>query len=71
MHMADSRDEANRKGLENEGKGLVDELKGKGRNALGGLTDDTSEQLHGKAEELEGKARKNFGKAQQPDRPDR
>lgn len=71
--MADSRDNANRESLENQGKGLADELKGKGRNALGGLEGDASEQFKGKAEELEGKARRKFGESQRPssDNPNR
>ena len=51
-------------GLENQGKGLGDELKGKVRNAVGGLTGDTSEQLKGKAEELKGKAQRKIGEHQ-------
>lgn len=65
--MPDSRDEANRESLENQGKGLADELKGKGRNALGAITGDASEQLKGKAEELKGKGRRKLGEAQRPD----
>jgi uncharacterized protein YjbJ (UPF0337 family) len=66
MQMADHRDEMNRESLENQGKGLVNELEGKGRNAVGGLKGDVSEQLKGKGEELEGKAQKEIGKAEAP-----
>ena len=36
-------------GLENQAKGAAKEVGGKVRNAVGGLTGDTSEQLKGKA----------------------
>ena len=52
----------NEKGLINRAK---EEIKGRARNALGGLTGDTSEQLKGKGEELKGKAQQEVGKAQQ------
>ena len=68
--MADSRDEANRESLEDQGKGFAKELEGKGRNALGGLEGDASKQFKGKAEELEGKARRKFGEAEQPPKDD-
>lgn len=55
----------NEKGLINRAKGTAEEIKGRARNALGGLTGDTSEQLKGKGEELKGKAQQEVGKAQQ------
>lgn len=55
----------NEKGLVNRVEGTAEELKGRARNALGGLTGDTSEQLKGKGEELKGKAQQTLGKAQQ------
>ncbi len=57
-------DDLNRDGLENQAKGLGDEVKGKVRNAVGGLTGDSSEQLKGKAEELKGKAQRKVGEAE-------
>jgi uncharacterized protein YjbJ (UPF0337 family) len=57
-------DELDRKGLENQGKGLGKELEGKVRNGVGGLTGDTSEQLKGKGKELEGKAQRKIGESQ-------
>ena len=48
-------------GLENQVKGAAKEVGGKVRNAVGGLTGDTSEQLHGKADELKGKAQRKLG----------
>jgi uncharacterized protein YjbJ (UPF0337 family) len=51
-------------GLKNQVKGAAKEVEGKSRNAAGGVTGDTSEQLKGKAKELEGKAQRNIGEAQ-------
>lgn len=56
-------------GLKNRAKGTAKELEGKARNAAGGLTGDTSEQIAGKAKELEGKTQRKVGEAQ--DRIDR
>lgn len=53
-----------RDGVENQAEGLGDEVKGKARNAVGGLTGDTSEQIKGKAEELKGKAQRKIGEAE-------
>jgi uncharacterized protein YjbJ (UPF0337 family) len=39
-------------------------VKGRVRNAVGGVTGDTSEQLKGKAEELKGRAQRKIGEAQ-------
>jgi uncharacterized protein YjbJ (UPF0337 family) len=57
-------DDLNRDSSDNELKGLGHEIKGKARNAAGGLTGDTSEQLKGKGEELKGKAQRKIGEAQ-------
>lgn len=51
-------------GLKNQVKGTAKEVGGKLRNALGGLTSDTSEQVKGKAKELEGKVQRKYGEAQ-------
>jgi uncharacterized protein YjbJ (UPF0337 family) len=51
-------------GLENQGKGTAKEVGGKIRNAVGGLTGDTSEQLKGKAKEMEGKAQRKIGETE-------
>jgi uncharacterized protein YjbJ (UPF0337 family) len=51
-------------GLENQAKGAAKEVGGKARNAVGGLTGDTSEQLKGKAKEVEGKAQRKVGEAE-------
>ena len=57
-------DDLDRDGLENQAKGFGSEVKGKVRNAVGGLTGDASEQIKGKAEELKGKAQRKIGEAQ-------
>ena len=51
-------------GAENQLEGLGDQVKGRVRNVVGGMTGDTSEQLKGKAEELKGKAQRKIGEAQ-------
>lgn len=55
----------NEKGLVNRAEGTAEEMKGRARNALGGLTGNGSEQLKGMGEELKGKAQQTLGKAQQ------
>ena len=50
-------------GLENQAKGAAKQVGGKLRNAAGGLTGDTSEQIKGKAKEMEGKAQRKIGEA--------
>jgi uncharacterized protein YjbJ (UPF0337 family) len=57
-------DDLDRDGAENQIKGFGSELKGKARNAVGGLTGDTSEQIKGKGEELKGKAQRKIGEAE-------
>jgi uncharacterized protein YjbJ (UPF0337 family) len=57
-------DDLKRKGQENQVKGMGKEIAGKTRNAVGGITGDSSEQLKGKAKELEGKAQRKIGEAQ-------
>jgi len=57
-------DDLDRDGAENQSKGLGNEFKGKARNAIGGLTGDTSEQIKGKAEELKGKVQRKIGEAE-------
>jgi len=52
-------------GLENQAKGAAKEVGGKLRNAAGGLTGDTSEQLKGKAKEMEGKAQRKIGETEE------
>ena len=56
--MADDRD---RDALEDRVKGTVKEGEGRVRNAVGGLTGDSSEQIKGKGQELKGKAQRKLG----------
>jgi uncharacterized protein YjbJ (UPF0337 family) len=63
-------DDLGKDGLENQAKGAAKEVGGKLRNAAGGLTGDTSEQLKGKAKEMEGKAQRHVGEAEQDLDPD-
>ncbi|MFL5619581.1 MAG: CsbD family protein [Gemmatimonadaceae bacterium] len=58
-------DDLDRDGLENQVKGTAKEAGGKVRNAAGGLTGDTSEQIKGKAREMEGKAQRKIGEAEE------
>ena len=57
-------DDLERDGLENQVKGTIKEGEGKVRNAVGGLTGDSSEQLKGKAQDLKGKAQRKIGEAE-------
>ncbi|MBY0490393.1 MAG: hypothetical protein K2R93_11175 [Gemmatimonadaceae bacterium] len=45
--------------------GMVDQVKGRARQALGGLSGETDEQLRGKGEELRGKMKSGIGKLRQ------
>lgn len=58
-------DDLNTDGLENQVKGLGKQAEGKIRNAVGGITGDTSEQIKGKAKDLEGKAQRKIGEVEQ------
>jgi uncharacterized protein YjbJ (UPF0337 family) len=53
------------KGTKNRVDGAVDQVKGTMRNALGGLTGETDEQLRGKGEEMRGRMKSALGKAEQ------
>jgi uncharacterized protein YjbJ (UPF0337 family) len=71
--MAD-RDQT-RRGDKNSLKGMGNDLKGKIKDAAGGLTGDTSLQAEGKWDQLKGKAQKKLGDVQReldtdPDRDD-
>jgi len=57
-------DDLTRDGLKNQGEGAADQIKGRVRNSVGGITGDSSEQLKGKAEELKGKAERTVGEKQ-------
>jgi uncharacterized protein YjbJ (UPF0337 family) len=58
-------DERKRDGLDNQARGFGKEVEGRVRNAVGGLTGDTSEQLKGKAKEVQGKVQRKIGEAQE------
>ena len=58
QHMAD---DLTSKGLKNEAEGIAKQAEGKTRNAVGGITGDSSEQLKGKAKDLEGEAQRKIG----------
>ena len=53
------------RGTENELKGVADQVKGRVKDAVGGLTDDGSLQAEGKWDKTKGKVREKFGQAQQ------
>jgi uncharacterized protein YjbJ (UPF0337 family) len=57
-------DDLGRDGLENRVKGTLKEGEGRVRDAIGGLTGDTSEQLKGKAQQLKGKVQRKIGESE-------
>lgn len=57
-------DELDREGAEDRLKGTLKEGEGRIRDAVGGLTGDTSEQLKGKGQQLKGKAQRKLGEAE-------
>jgi uncharacterized protein YjbJ (UPF0337 family) len=61
----------NTRGVKNEVKGSVKEMKGKLRGHIGDATDNTSEHVKGRVEEAKGKFQKNFGKSEQKLDPDK
>lgn len=52
------------RGMENSAEGKLDNLKGKVKDAIGGLTGDTGMQGEGKVDQLKGKVKDTFGKGQ-------
>ncbi|HYW08341.1 MAG TPA: CsbD family protein [Longimicrobium sp.] len=52
------------RGLENSVEGKTTDLKGKIKDAVGGLTGDTSLQGEGKLDQLKGKVQDAFGQGQ-------
>ena len=57
-------DDLTSKGMKNEVEGAAKQAEGKVRNAVGGITGDSSEQFKGKAKELEGKAQRKVGETE-------
>ena len=62
--MKDRKDLAT-EGAEDRVEGTGDVIEGRIRNAVGGATGNSSEQLKGKAKELGGKAKQALGKLKQ------
>lgn len=52
------------RGTENSAEGKLDNLKGKVKDAIGGLTGDTGMQGEGKVDQLKGSVKDTFGKGQ-------
>jgi uncharacterized protein YjbJ (UPF0337 family) len=57
-------DDRAKNGSNDELEGLSKQVEGRVRNAVGGLTGDTSEQLKGKAKDLEGNVQRKAGEAE-------
>jgi uncharacterized protein YjbJ (UPF0337 family) len=53
------------KGDENRVEGAVDDLKGRVKDAAGGLTGDSKLQAEGKVDKVKGKVKDTIGKIQQ------
>jgi uncharacterized protein YjbJ (UPF0337 family) len=69
--MTDDRD-LTQAGLENSAEGKTKDLKGKVKDAVGGLTGNTSLQGEGKMDQAKGKIQDAFGEAQRaidPNKP--
>lgn len=62
--MADKKDLAT-EGAEDRLEGAGNQVGGRIRNAVGGATGNTSEQVKGKAQEIKGKVQDALGKAKQ------
>jgi len=62
--MTDKRDLAT-EGTEDRLKGGAKQVEGRVRNAVGGLTGNTKEQVKGKGQEIKGKVQDAAGKAKQ------
>ena len=57
-------------GIENSTEGKLSDVKGKVKDAVGGLTGDTSLQSEGKMDQAKGKVQDAFGKAERAVDPD-
>ena len=57
-------DDLGREGAKDQIKGSIKEGEGRVRDAVGGLTGDTSEQLKGKAQQVKGKVQRKLGEAE-------
>jgi len=71
--MRDDDKSMTERGMENSVKGKAEHMKGKVKDAVGGLTGDMKMQAEGKLDQAKGKARDALGKAQReldPRKPD-
>ena len=70
--MADNNRDLTSRGIENSVEGKTKDLKGRIKDAAGGLTGDSSLQAEGKIDRLKGKIQDTVGRTQRDlDRPDR
>ena len=60
-----SKHDEQERGARQRLEGMVDQVKGRARQALGGLSGETDEQLRGKGEELRGRMKEGMGKLRQ------
>lgn len=58
------KDDIRREGMENEVEGTGKDLKGRVKDAVGGLTGDESMQAEGKFDRVKGKVQKKVGEFQ-------
>lgn len=54
----------NQRGAENSAEGAIDNMKGKVKDGIGGLTGDSSLQAEGKMDQAKGKAKDALGDVQ-------
>ena len=59
---SDADRELRRQGAKHSVEGKADKLKGRVKEAMGGLTGDRSKQVEGKIDQLKGKAKDTLGK---------
>ena len=62
--MTDRNRDLTSRGIENSAEGKAEKLKGRVKDAAGGLTGDASLQAEGKLDQLKGKIQDSVGKAQ-------
>lgn len=68
----DRQDESlTERGINDSASGKADNLKGKAKDAWGGLTGDTSTQVEGKFDQLKGKAKDKLGQVERDADQDR
>ena len=60
--MANDRNDLTQDGIEHSIEGKTDDLKGRVKDAIGGLTGDSSLQAEGKADRLKGQIKDSLGK---------